>query len=307
MSQASIQTLVLFFLIAVGFAAGKLGMITETVGKGLSRLLVEFILPCLIVASMQRPLSPELRTEAFTVLGLSFGVYAAAFPLAFLLIRLLRLRGTTGGVHGFAAVFSNAAFMGYPVLEAFFGKDILFSATIYNIPFQLLAFSIGTMMIARGTGEKARLSPRSFVNTAGISSLLGLGLFLLDIALPGPLLRALNLLGDTTTPLSMILIGATLARAEIKRTLLDWKIYATTTYRLVLFPAIVFCVLSALELEGRHLGLPVVIAAMPAAANSSILAEAYDGDSSSASALVFVSTALSLFTIPLMASLLLGL
>ncbi|MEI6877332.1 MAG: AEC family transporter, partial [Spirochaetota bacterium] len=145
--QSTIQTFILFLLIAVGFAAGKMSILDEHTVRKFSRFLVAFILPCLIVASMQKTLTPELRIEAFRALGLSFAVYAAAFPLGFLLVRLLRLKGEVAGVHAFSAVFANVAFMGFPVQEALFGKSVLFTASIYNIPFQLFAFSVGAAMV----------------------------------------------------------------------------------------------------------------------------------------------------------------
>lgn len=315
------QTLVLFLLMAAGFAAGRLRLLEGATRRALSRLLVAFILPCLIVASMQRPLSPELRSQAFTALGLSFAVYAAAFPLALAFARLLRVRGAEGGVHAFACVFSNVAFMGFPVMEAFFGKESVFLTSIYNIPFQLLAFSVGASMIAHGLGggpraEAAgaagaggaggRMSLADFVTPAGVSSFVGFALFLLEIRLPGPLLRAATLLGDTTTPLASLLIGSSLSGSS-PRAFLSPRVWLTSAYRLLLFPLALYAGLRALGFEGLLLGMPVVIAAMPVAANASILAEASGGDAETASRLVFVSTALSLATLPLLAALLFGL
>lgn len=312
------QTLVLFLLMAAGFAAGRLRLLEGATRRALSRLLVAFILPCLIVASMQRPLSPELRSQAFTALGLSFAVYAAAFPLALAFARLLRVRGAEGGVHVFACVFSNVAFMGFPVMEAFFGKESVFLTSIYNIPFQLLAFSVGASMIAHGlgggpraeaagaAGAGGRMSLADFVTPAGVSSFVGFALFLLEIRLPGPLLRAATLLGDTTTPLASLLIGSSLAGSS-PRAFLSPRVWLTSAYRLLLFPLALYAGLRALGFEGLLLGMPVVIAAMPVAANASILAEASGGDAETASRLVFVSTALSLATLPLLAALLFGL
>lgn len=318
------QTLVLFLLMAAGFAAGKLRLLSAESRKALSRLLVAFILPCLIVASMQRPLSPELRSRAFTALGLSFAVYAAAFPLALAFARLLRVRGAEGGVHAFACVFSNVAFMGFPVMEAFFGKESVFLTSIYNIPFQLLAFSVGASMIAHGlgggpragrteaagaagaAGAGGRMTLADFVTPAGVSSFVGFALFLLEIRLPGPLLKAATLLGDTTTPLASLLIGSSLAGSS-PRAFLSPRVWLTSAYRLLLFPLALYAGLRALGFEDLLLGMPVVIAAMPVAANASILAEASGGDAETASRLVFVSTALSLATLPLLAALLFGL
>ncbi len=314
MSPALEATLVLFILMAAGFAAGKSGFLEAGTRRALSRLLVNFILPCLIVTSMQRPLSPELRSQAFTALGLSFAVYASAFPLAFAFARLIRARGAEGGVHVFASVFSNVAFMGFPVMEAFFGKESVFLTSIYNIPFQILAFSVGALIISHGLGGEGspsqsraarRLALSDFVTPAGVSSFVGFALFLLEFRIPAPLLRAASLLGDTTTPLASLLIGSTLAGSNF-RAFLSPRVWLTSAYRLALFPLALYAVLKACGFEGLLLGMPVVIAAMPVAANASILAEAGGGDAETASRLVVVSTALSLATLPLLAGLFVG-
>jgi predicted permease len=297
-----VQTLVLFILMAIGFAAGKARIIGLEGGKSISRLLVNFILPALIVQSMQRPFSPELRDFAFGMLGVSFLSYALAFILAWPLVRAIGAKAGERGAHAFGAIFSNCAFMGFPVVEAILGKDALFAASVANIPFQLLAFSVGPYILARTAGSSARLGVSSFVTPAAVASFVGLGLFVGSVTLPSPIGKALTLLGDTTTPMSMILIGSIVSRMDFRAAVGSAKLYATSLYRLILFPLALFALLFSLGLRGLLLSLPVVLAAMPVAANSAILAEAYGGDAETASSLVLVSTLLSLLTIPILAA-----
>jgi len=301
LSPSIIQTLVLFLFMAIGFGAGKSRILDEAGGKGISRLLVNFILPALIVESMQRPFTPELRDLAFEMLGVSFSAYAIAFPLAWLLVRAIGAKGGERGAHVFGAIFSNCAFMGFPVVEAILGKEAIFAASVANIPFQLLAFSIGPYILAKTAGGSVKLGVSSFVTPAAVASVLGLGLFIGGLSLPPPLGNALTLLGDTTTPLSMILIGSIVSRMNFRRAVGSFRLYATSLYRLALFPGFLYALLRLLGFKGLLLSLPVILAAMPVAANSAILAEAYGGDAETASSLVLVSTLLSLLTIPVLA------
>jgi predicted permease len=114
----------------------------------------------------------------------------------------------------------------------------------------------------------------------------------------------MRLLGDTTTPLSMVLIGAMLSRFGLSSLRGRPQLWLTSLYRLVAFPTAVYLLLRACGAGGLLLGLPTLVAAMPAAANAAILAEAYGGDSRAASSLVFLSTLLSLPTIAALALLL---
>lgn len=304
MSPTLVQTAILFLLLATGFAAGRLRFLDEASSKGLSRFLVNFILPALVISSMQQPFSPALRDEAFLVLGVSFGVYALAFLLAWLLVKVEGAKGGEAGAHAFGAVFTNAIFMGFPVIEAFFGKESLFLASIYNIPFQLLAFSVGAWILAKSGGAHMRLGFSAFVTPAAVAALAGFGLFVGGVAIPEPLLSAARLLGGTTTPLSMVLVGAMLSRMPLRKAVGNPRLYVTSLFRLVLFPATLWLVLKALGCTGLLLGLPVVVAAMPVAANAAILAEAYGGDAGTASSLVFITTVLSVLTIPVLGMLL---
>ena len=196
--------------------------------------------------------------------------------------------------------------MGFPVMEAIFGRDSLFAVSVYNIPFQLLAFSVGPYMLAHSAGKKAKLGLGSFFTPAAGAALLGFALFVGGVSLPTPLGQALENLGNCTTPLSMALIGSIIARMELRKLAGNPRLYATTAFRLAVFPLILYVALRALGFSGILLALPVVVGAMPVAVNSAILAEAYGGDSETASSLVAISTLVSLVSIPLLASLLFG-
>ncbi|MBU0929120.1 MAG: AEC family transporter [Spirochaetes bacterium] len=322
------QSLVLFILISVGFAAGKAGVLKGASVRSLSRFLVDFTLPAIIIVSMQRPFSPELRDQALRILAISFAVYAASFPLAYGFAALYRRSGREElGVHRFAMCFSNVAFMGFPVAESLLGRESLFIVAIYNIPFQLLAFSVGIIMISgnggggvRGgtapghaPGDAAPARPsratRGFLkalrNPAIISALIGFALFLGSVRIPEPLFASLELLGGMTTPLAMVVIGAVLSQTRLSGVLGNPRLWATTAYRLALHPLLVFASAKAVGLSGMELAVPVLVSSMPVAANSTILAGVYGGDDVTASGLVFVSTLLSLATIPIIGRLIL--
>ena len=308
------QSLILFVLMAAGFIAGKAGILRGETIRGLSRFLLDFTLPALVIHSMQRPFSPALRDQAMSILGFSFLIYATAFPMAYFLTGMYRRAGhREKGVHRFAMCFSNVGFMGFPVAESILGRESLFMVSVYNIPFQLLAFSVGTIIVSgRANGAKGESLVASILRTlkvgmnpAVIAAIAGFIFFLFSVRIPEPLATAVGILGDTTTPLSMALIGAVLANTSLGPVVGNPRLWLTTTYRLVLHPLAVFAIAKAVGLTGLELAVPVLMAAMPVAANTTILAGVYGGDEVTASGLVFVSTAVSLLTIPLLGGLVL--
>jgi predicted permease len=247
-----------------------------------------------------------------SVLGFSFIIYTTAFPAAYLLTGLYRKANLRErGVHRFAMCFSNVGFMGFPVAESLLGRESLFMVSVYNIPFQLLAFSVGTIMVAgRAQATKGESFAASFIRTlrvgmnpAVLAAITGFVFFLLSVRIPEPLATAVSLLGDSTTPLSMALIGAVLANTRLGPVVGSPRLWFTTGYRLVLHPIAVLAIARTVGLSGLELAVPVLMAAMPVAANTTILAGVYGGDEVTASGLVFVSTAVSLLTIPILGGL----
>lgn len=300
------QSMVLFLLMAGGFGASKAGILKGGTLRSLSRFIVDFTLPAIIIISMQRPFSPELRNQAFRILGISSVVYAASFPLAYAAVAMYKKADVPEkGVHRFAMCFSNVGFMGFPVAASLLGHDSLFMVSIYNIPFQLLVFSVGIVMIAgraRSEGPGKQLaSLKLLLNPSIFSAFIGFALFLCSARIPDPLYTALDLFGGMTTPLAMAVIGAVLAQTSIGRVLANPRIWLTTAYRLAIHPLLVLALAKALGLSGMELAVPILVSAMPVAANSTILAGVYGGDQVTASGLVFVSTTLSLATIPVVA------
>lgn len=300
-----LQSLILFLLVATGFVAGKLAVLRGETVRALSRFIIDFTLPAVILISMQRPFSPDLRDQALRILGISAILYTLSFPLAYAAARLYRSASEPErGVHRFAMCFSNVGFMGFPVAEALLGRQSLFIVAIYNIPFQILAFSVGVIMIARPSRAAATRRERLLAtlttlrSPAIVSAVLGFVLFLASIRIPEPLYTAMDMLGSTTTPLAMVLIGAILAQTRLGHVLANPRIWLTTAYRLVLHPLVIFVLARAAGLHGLELAVPVLVTAMPVAANTTILAGAYGGDEVTASGLVFISTLLSLATIP---------
>jgi predicted permease len=197
--------------------------------------------------------------------------------------------------------------MGFPVMEALFGGESVFRTSVYNIAFQVLAFSVGMALLGWDTGKGAKLKLKAVINPNIVSALLGLAFFFLGWSLPAPVHSAISRIGDITTPLSMVFIGATLSKASSLKLLLDWRLWATSLYRVIAAPLLVYAALRpSLGASGFPIEVPVMIAAMPAAANTAILAEESGADAETASMLVTLSTLISLLTIPLAARFLFG-
>ncbi len=305
--QSVIQSLILFFYLGIGFLCSRLGILKQEQARGISRILVNVTLPALIFCSLQRNYEASLLPQIFWLLVISFSVYGICIALAYGVFALIKTSEEKAGVYRFGMAFSNVGFMGYPVMEALFGKESLFSTAIYNIAFQLLTFSVGIIMLRTKNADRKLEIHSLILNPNIIAALLGLAFFFLRIRLPGPVFGSLERLGEVTTPLSMIFIGATLGRSAIGKLLSDWRVWLVSLFRAAVLPLALYIGLKPLSnFLDFPLAVPVMIAAMPVAANAAILAEEYGADSKTASGLITLSTLICMLAIPLLGRLLFG-
>jgi predicted permease len=293
------QILILFLILMAGFAARNWRIIDDTVTKGLSSLLLKLAVPALIIDSLQRSFSRELLWESGQILVISLCVYAGSILFALLVGRLPGTKEEDLGVVRFATVFSNVGFMGYPVVLAVLGQESLFHAAVFNLPFNFLSFTVGILLITGGSSQKHNLNWRVFLNPALVAVAVGFLLFLFSINLPHALGETIRQVGSLTTPLSMIVVGSTLYGMQWRDVFGNWVIYLVSAVRLILAPLVVWGILGRFVHNPLLVSVPVLLIAMPVAVNSVLFAEEYDANSKLASQVVFLSTLLSILTIPL--------
>ncbi len=295
----------LFICMAVGFIAKKVKLIDDRLSKGLSDLLVNITLPATIIVSMQKPFSTEIMGESLIVLFVSAIIYLSGAAIGFLLIKLLKPGFSERGVWYFALMFPNVGYMGFPVSEAIFGKEITFYTSIANMSFNFLVFTLGIIFISKSSKTAQKMNLKAIVfNIPIITTFLGLSFFALSIKVPASVLNAFSMLGNMTTPLSMIIIGAVLAKNKLNTVFKGWKMYVITAFRLIIIPISFFFLLRMFISNQTILNLVIILACMPAAALTAIFAAKYDANELLASQIVFITTLLCLITIPLISLLL---
>ncbi|MDR1532545.1 MAG: AEC family transporter [Clostridiales bacterium] len=296
-------TLTIF--IFIGLVCQKRKLLNDEMAAGLSNLLINVILPCVIITSLKKPISRELLLEAGLVFAASVFIYFFGTLLAWVLCRVLGINARDGGVYLFALTFPNIAYMGFPVMRAALGDDALFYASVATVSFNLLAFTFGISLITKGYDTDRSVTPRKILlNPAIIAIALGLVLFLTSARLPGPVDDALVTLGGMMTPVSMIIIGALLAKDNPRQLAGDFKMYVMVGARLIITPVITFLIFRLFISNTLILGTLVLAAAMPAASITAIFAKQRGANADLASRMVFVTTVLSIASIPLITFLL---
>lgn len=297
--QALIPTCAsLLLLITAGFIFRKIGLLDEDFTKKLSSLIAKGAMPFMIVHSIT---SLEFSTEKLIngILILFFGTLAHTFmALAAKLIFCRTHDLDEKKIYEYGCIFSNCAFIGYPILNALFGEIGLFYGAFYVITYNLGCWSYGVIIMSRGKSERKITVRKMFINIGTIACTVGLALYVSQIPIPSFLQTTMNHLGSLCTPLSLIVTGSLVAAMPLKKLFLTPKLYGFCLFKLVALPVIAalilhLCGISALIGE---IDLSVFLALMiglPPAAMTTLFANMYDVKPSYAAQLVSLGTILS--------------
>ena len=217
--------------------------------------------------------------------------------MAWFLPRLMRTRSEDAGATRLVTAFGNVGFVGLPVVAAIFGDEMVFFASLCNIPFNLALYSIGAAQLSGTDG--ARFDWRKVLNMPVIATLLSVVLLLSRIHVPAVIADTISTLAGATIPLSMLIIGTSLGAISVRAALTDWRAYAVSAVRLLVCPLLTWLVLRPF-VSGVLLGIPVLLAACPSAMVVTALCLQYERSDAFASKCIFLSTVLSAVTIPLL-------
>lgn len=199
------------------------------------------------------------------------------------------------GVYQYLILVGNTAFMGYPVIQAIYGDEGVFYASICNLVHNLITFSYAVGLLERdNTGARQRRKCSACL----LASVVGVVLFLSPFQLPECVHQALDWMGSITIPLCLLCTGARRSMGSVQRAARSAAVWAVSLTRLILFPLILIPALRMLHCSGVTLAVPVVLFATPTALTAGAFAQQYGCDAEFAANTVVLSNLVSLFTLP---------
>lgn len=290
------QVCILFLMILIGFCLRKKQLLNTELNNGLVSLLLTVTVPFTIINSF---LHIKYSVTVLHQMAIAFGgvvfIHFLATLLGWLFFR--RYPAQTRNILWFAVIFSNSGFMGLPVLESLYGKPGVFYGSIYIVVFNLLVWTLGVYLF-EGKMDLKSLK-QALLNPAIIAVAIGFILFAFSIKPLTAIATTLEMVAGTTTPLSMIVIGSMLADLKLAEFFDGLTVYYGSLARLLIVPLMGLPIFRLMGLPVNIYRVILMTAAMPVGTMTAILAEKYGADTSLASRLVVISTALSILTIPL--------
>ncbi len=283
----------IFLLVLVGFGVKRLGLIGSQGQKNMNDLVIYVILPCNILhAFMNSPVEGRL-VYYLEVLAISLGIHAFCVVYGKLVFKK-EPEGRNKCLR-YGTICSNAGFLGNPIAEGIYGAEGLVLASIYLIPQRIMMWTSGLAVFTGSSNRKATIQ-KVLTHPCIVMSELGILLMFTGWKLPEGIAGAVDAIGNCNTAMSMMAVGMILADIDLKE-FWDKTVVKFTIHRLIVIPAAVYLVCRFLPLDRNAFGICVLLAAMPAGATTSILAEKYGVDAPFATKMVIFSTLLSLPTI----------
>lgn len=285
--------LMMFLLVAVGFLVRKKNIIGETGRRDMVNFCLYVTLPFNIFHSFRLEWEWSMLKSFAQVLLLSSGYCVFSIIMSYLFYRKTALDKRKPLRYG--TIVSNGGFLGNPVIEGIYGANGLFYASVFMLPVRIVMWSVGTSCFLKE--KSGGLMKKVVTHPCIVAIYLGLFVMIAGISLPVSVEKTVSGISSCNTPLSMMLVGMMLAEMN-PRGVLDRTMVVYTAVRLLLIPAVLFGITALLPIPDLLRGITVIIAGMPAPVTTALLSAKYHGNEVYATGMIFVTTILSLFTLP---------
>lgn len=291
----------LFAIVIVGYLAGKLNYMGGEFDRKLSSLVINWTCPALILSSAMTGELPD-RKFILPLLAISAVTYVVLTGLAFWLPRYVTRRCEDEGVVGFAMMFGNVGFMGYPVVASIFGHEAVFYAAVLNVVNTFAVFTVGTILITgKGEVEGHHFQKKVLYSTPMLSAYLTMLIVALEVDnIPDYISQPLTMIGNITVPAALLIIGSSMSQLPLKALMGNTTVYVTTILRLGVVPVSMYFLCSLLGFDAYVVNINTVVIAMPVATYGTILCLRHNRDTTLMSEVTFITTILSMITIPLL-------
>lgn len=293
------QLVQLFLVICMGYLLYKVKIFNVEVNGKLTKLILNVSMPALILNSVLEQTQRPPSNEVLTVFAAAAAMYLFLPFISILLVKILRIPKKQQGLYMFMHTFSNVGFMGFPIISALYGATAVFYTAIINVIFNLSVFTYGVIMVNYSGNEKTVLNVKKLLSPGILGAVAALIIYAVNIHFPSPVEEFVGTIGSLTTPLAMLMIGSTLAAMDIKSIFNDARVYVFSVIKQTIIPIALFYVARIFIADEFILGIVFIMLLMPVANTALLFATEYGQDEGLAAKTVFITTAMSLVTIPL--------
>lgn len=287
------QNLIMFLYLLIGYFLFRKKLVSTQGSADIGRMLLYVVMPIAIIKSYL----VDFSMEKLEGLAVSFVLAILSLLLAIMIARLFFKKDS--GTERFGVAFSNAGFIGIPLVQMTLGEEAVFYVASFVALLNILQWTYGVLVI---TGDKSAISfAKIRTNPIVLSFMAGILLFFLPVSLPAAVTGIIGTIASMNGPLAMIVLGVYLAQIPLKSLFTDKKVYLATAVRLLVIPALTIVLMMLFPDKYLMVKLTILIAASaPVGSNVAIFAQIYDKDYTQAVKEVCMSTLFCIITLPIM-------
>ena len=283
-------------MIIIGYICAKVNLTGPEFNQHTSKVLTNVLLPATILKAMSGLGGEITNKELVYVIFLFFLMMGLAGAVGILISRVLSIDQSDRGILIGLVMYMNISFVGFPLVETYYGAQGMLFACLSCVPMNLLMFSVGVAGISGNSRDAVNL--KKILNVPMISTLLGIVIMVLKLQIPSLLYGTINSVANATVPISMIILGSSLAAIPAAEALGDVKIYIIAAARLLMCPILTKLLLRLFVDNQILIGAVTILASTPVAVLMTPLCVQYGKSDALSSKSIFISTVLSVFTMP---------
>ena len=286
------QVLIMYILMFAGYMAYKKKLLTDQGAKDIGKILLNIVIPVVVISNFCVEKTPEKTGELFSSILISLVCMALSIAVAYLLFHKKDRIGE------FAVSFSNAGFIGIPLVQATFGDHAVFYISMMIVLVNFLQWSYGVYTI---TDDRSYVDLKVVAkNPIVISVAIGMAIYFSGISMPSIVSRLFTIISNLNTPLAMLVSGVYLAQSDLKEMIRKPDVYYVCLARLIIVPLVVMAVFSFLPFGNTTIKMAILLAgSCPVGSNVTIFAQLFNRDYTKGIEYVCISTLLSILTLPL--------
>ena len=304
----------LFLILCLGFALARIELLDQHTKQKLTKILLNVTTPLMMIDAFYDRM--QMLGEQESDLGVSVGmlfVYSFAFYLILIVLSLILVAALhppkdDKRLYIFMTIFGNVGFMGFPIVKSVYGTEGLFYAAIVNSVFNIFVYTFGVVLMG-GAGESGSGSlaerikqipwKKLLLTPAVIGTAVGILIFVCRIPLPSIIADTCGTLGDLTSPLAMLVVGANLSGMKIKDVLTNMRMNIYVLLRQIALPLVFWLIISRFVTHPVLAPTLLLMSCMPVANTTALFATEYNGNEKLASQGIFMTTLFSLISFPL--------
>lgn len=301
------QMIIIFILILTGALLFRKKMLSESTSKQLSGLIVNVTNPAVLICSAFDEGPKASLAELGTGLLVFFAAYTVLILLAYLIPLLLKIPADARYSYQMLTIFGNVGFIGIPLASAVLGNSSLIFVSLSNLVYNVLVYTLGYSIlkkaaIKQGVYKSAEIEDNIFnkiVNAGTVSAVLTIVFYLGDFDVPVVVSSSISYAGRSTTLLSMLVLGVSVAQMAPKDIFSHPKLYLFTVLRQILVPIGFTLLLRLFVSNPLIVNTCALMLAVPAGNMPLMLSKQLNVEEATISQGIILTTIFSLVTIPI--------